>query len=57
MPTDQSVPPTQPEGHHSMMVIGIDAHKRSHTAVRIDENGRLLATKILERRRRTTYGS
>ena len=28
-------------------VIGIDAHKRSHTAVRIDENGRLLATKTV----------
>ena len=28
-----------------MMVIGIDAHKRSHTAVRIDEKGSLLATK------------
>ena len=30
-----------------MMVIGIDAHKRSHTAVRIDENGRLVATKTI----------
>lgn len=30
-----------------MMVIGIDAHKRSHTAVRIDDNGRLLATKTV----------
>ena len=28
-------------------VIGIDAHKRGHTAVRIDENGRLLATKTV----------
>ena len=28
-----------------MMVIGIDARKRSHTAVRIDEKGSLLATK------------
>jgi hypothetical protein len=30
-----------------MLVIGIDAHKRSHTAVRIDDNGRLLATKTV----------
>lgn len=28
-----------------MLVIGIDAHKRSHTAVIVDENGRQLATK------------
>jgi transposase len=33
--------------HTSMMVIGIDAHKRSHTAGRIDDNGRLLATKTI----------
>jgi hypothetical protein len=30
-----------------MMVIGIDAHKRSHTAVTIDDNGRVLATKTV----------
>jgi transposase len=30
-----------------MMVIGIDAHKRSHTAVAIDDNGRVLATKTV----------
>jgi transposase len=30
-----------------MIIMGIDAHKRSHTAVRIDENGRLLATKTV----------
>jgi transposase len=30
-----------------MMIIAIDAHKRSHTAVRIDDNGRLLATKTV----------
>lgn len=28
-----------------MLVIGIDAHKRSHTAVIVDGNGRQLATK------------
>lgn len=28
-----------------MAVIGIDAHKRTHTAVVVDENGRQLATK------------
>jgi transposase len=32
---------------NSMMIIAIDAHKRSHTAVRIDDNGRLLATKTV----------
>jgi transposase len=30
-----------------MMVIGIDAHKRSHTAVMIDENGRERSTKTV----------
>jgi transposase len=30
-----------------MMVIGIDAHKRSHTAVMIDENGRERSTKTI----------
>jgi len=30
-----------------MMVIGIDAHKRSHTAVIVDEMGRAGATKTV----------
>ena len=30
-----------------MMVIGIDAHKRSHTGVMVDENGRQLSTKTV----------
>jgi hypothetical protein len=30
-----------------MMVIGIDAHKRSHTAVTVDELGRQGFTKLL----------
>jgi transposase len=30
-----------------MMIIGIDAHKRSHTAVTIDDNGRQQATKTV----------
>jgi transposase len=30
-----------------MMVIGIDAHKRSHTAVTIDDNGRQQSTKTV----------
>jgi transposase len=30
-----------------MMVIGIDAHKRSHTAVMVDDNGRQLMTKTV----------
>jgi transposase len=30
-----------------MMVIGIDAHKRSHTAVMVDENGRERSTKTV----------
>ena len=30
-----------------MMIIGIDAHKRSHTAVTIDGNGRQQATKTV----------
>ncbi|HWH00697.1 MAG TPA: transposase, partial [Pilimelia sp.] len=31
-----------------MVVIGIDAHKRTHTAVIIDSNGRKLATRTCE---------
>ena len=30
-----------------MMVIGIDAHKRSHTAVTVDEMGRVGVTKTV----------
>lgn len=30
-----------------MMVIGIDAHKRSHTAVIVDDNGREHSTKTV----------
>ena len=43
---DRSVPPTM-EGDMSMMVIGIDAHKRSHTAVTVDELGRRGSTKTV----------
>src|SRR5262245_37704975 len=46
MPIDRSVPLNQ-EGHDSMMVIGIDAHKRSHTAVMVDGNGRERSTKTV----------
>ena len=28
-----------------MVVIGIDAHKRTHTAVIVDDNGRRIASK------------
>lgn len=37
-----------------MMVIGIDAHKRSHTAVAVEENGRQRSTKTMGT---TTAGS
>jgi hypothetical protein len=30
-----------------MVIVGIDAHKRTHTAVVIDELGRLLATRTV----------
>ena len=30
-----------------MVILGIDAHKRSHTVVVIDEHGRQLATKTI----------
>ena len=35
------------------MIIGIDAHKRSHTAVTIDDNGRQQATKTVGTRSRS----
>src|SRR4051812_31311137 len=47
MPTDRPVPPRS-RRHTPMFVIGIDAHKRSHTAVIIDGNGRKVATKTCE---------
>jgi hypothetical protein len=30
-----------------MVILGIDAHKRSHTVVVVDEQGRQLATKTI----------
>jgi hypothetical protein len=55
MPIDRSVPPTM-EGDVSMMVIGIDAHKRSHTAVAVDEMGRQEQRKPLVRQHKITFG-
>ncbi len=46
MPIDRSVLLTT-KGYHFMMVIGIDAHKRSHTAVAVDEMGREQSTKTV----------
>jgi transposase len=46
MPIDRSVPLTT-KGHNFMMLIGIDAHKRSHTAVVVDANGRERSTKTV----------
>jgi transposase len=49
MPIDRSMPPTRNLGrrHTTMMVIGIDAHKRTHTAVGVDQTGRQLSTKTI----------
>jgi hypothetical protein len=33
----------------SVVVLGIDAHKRSHTVVAVDERGRQLSTKTSPR--------
>jgi transposase len=46
LPTDRSVP-LKEEDTDSMTVIGIDAHKRTHTAVIVDENGRQVSTKTV----------
>jgi transposase len=35
------------EGNKEMIVIGVDSHKRTHTAVAADENGRKLAEKTV----------
>jgi hypothetical protein len=40
-----------------MMVVGVDAHKRSHTAVTVDELGRQGSTKTVGTRRKVTSGS
>jgi transposase len=48
MPTDRPVLPTGLIGKEirdSMVILGIDAHKRTHTVVAIDGNGRRLASK------------
>jgi hypothetical protein len=49
MPTGWSVPPSEEraEGHETMLVIGIDAHKRSHTAVAVDKLGRQQSVKTV----------
>src|SRR3954466_4912029 len=48
MPTDRPRLPTGLIGKEirdSMVILGIDAHKRTHTVVAIDNNGRRLASK------------
>ncbi len=30
-----------------MMIFGVDAHKRTHTIVAVDENGKKLGTKVV----------
>jgi transposase len=48
VPADRSVLPTQiEEEHRPMVILGIDAHKRTHTVVAIDGNGRQLATRTI----------
>src|SRR4051794_33064808 len=43
MPTDRSVPLTRGRRHRTMVTLGVDAHKRTHTIVAIDEHGRKIA--------------
>ena len=49
MPIDRSMPPTRNLGsrHITMIVIGIDAHKRTHATVVVDRTGRQLSTKTI----------
>lgn len=39
-----------------MLVIGVDAHQRSHTAVLVDDNGRGRRRKLLVLQPRSTCG-
>src|SRR6185437_9952584 len=50
MPAGRSCHPTRRKGDLSLVVLGIDAHKRSHTVVAVDDVGR----KLGERTRGTT---
>src|SRR5918998_1841121 len=45
MPTDRSCRSSPTRENRTMITIGIDAHKRTHTAVAVDELGRQLGTK------------
>jgi transposase len=49
MPTDQSeaIPTETHTGDPNMVVQGIDAHKRSHTIVAVDERGRPQAERTI----------
>src|SRR5215213_4562918 len=39
MPTGRPVPVHRRKGHGSMVTFGVDAHKRSHTVVAVDDRG------------------
>src|SRR3954453_1972156 len=40
MPTGRPVPIVAAKGHGSMFTFGVDAHKRTHTIVAVDEHGK-----------------
>src|SRR4051794_41901653 len=40
MPTGRPVPIVAAKGHGSMFTFGVDAHKRTHTIVAVDEYGK-----------------
>src|SRR5215207_11561104 len=42
MPTGRLVPIQMRKGHGSMVTFGVDAHKRTHTIVAVDDRGRPL---------------
>jgi hypothetical protein len=49
MPAGRSgvISPSSEGDTPGMVTIGIDAHKRTHTAVIVDEQGRQLATRMV----------
>jgi hypothetical protein len=49
MPADRSVLPSLMKENGLMVVLGIDAHKRTHTVVAVDANGRQLAVRTFGR--------
>jgi transposase len=48
VPASRSWSPADQEGDKAMVVLGIDAHKRTHTVVAVDDAGRQLGVRVTQ---------